>query len=60
MQNVRPADVEQADLADRLEEAISEDVLENGSPAQIVEQFLERRIDEIDALVSLLGVARKL
>lgn len=56
MQNVRPAET---DLVDRIEQAF-EDAQQPESASDVVEKYLERRIDEIDALVSLLGMARKL
>lgn len=49
MRNVRPIE---------LDVEATEEIPE--SAAEVVEKYLERRIDEIDALVSLLGMARKL
>lgn len=56
MQNVRPAE---SDLVDRLEQGYAAAQQEE-SASDVVEKYLERRLDEIDALVSLLGMARKL
>jgi hypothetical protein len=54
MEHVKP--IETGFVADRF----STTYVDETSAPEVVQKYLERRIDEIDALVSLLGMARKL